>query len=202
MALLEAARVLDRAGVRPPVDTVFAWFGSHERGLYGSSVFANANAALLQRAIAMVQLDCLTHPLDGMTGRLVSEAQSYRAFGDARVPLPNALAGLSARAGVSLAPLEITGAASDNSSFDGFDVPSANTILLAEGMTEVHVDGHLHDPYDDLPLVELHRDDLADLASVALTAVVELPRGRHRFAPRPRRRAGPSSSRATPRRST
>lgn len=177
VALLEAARILDRAGVRPPVDTVFAWFGSHERGLYGSSVFANANAGLLQRAIAMVQLDCLTHPLDGMSGRLVSEAQSYRAFGDARVLLPDALAGLSARAGVSLAPLEIMGAASDNSSFDGFDVPSANTIFLAEEMTEVHVDGHLHDPYDDLPLVELHRDDLADLASVALTAVVELPRG-------------------------
>lgn len=177
VALLEAARILDGAGVKPPVDTVFAWFGSHERGLYGSSVFANANAALLQRAIAMVQLDCLTHPLDGMTGRLVSEAQSYRAFGDARVPLPNALADLSARAGVSLAPLEIMGAASDNSSFDGFDVPSANTIVLAEEMTEVHIDGHLHDPYDDLPLVELHRDDLADLASVVLTAVVELPRG-------------------------
>ncbi|MCJ1883193.1 M28 family metallopeptidase, partial [Pseudomonas nitroreducens] len=49
VALLEAARVLDVAGVRPPVDTVFAWFGSHERGLYGSSVFANANAALLGR---------------------------------------------------------------------------------------------------------------------------------------------------------
>jgi hypothetical protein len=85
-ALLEAARILDGAGVKPPVDTVFAWFGSHERGLYGSSVFANANAALL-------------------------------------------------------------------------------------------LDGHLHDPYDDLPLVELHRDDLADLVSVVLTAVVELPRG-------------------------
>ncbi|HYN40991.1 MAG TPA: M28 family peptidase [Thermoanaerobaculia bacterium] len=176
VALLEAARVLDRAGVKPPVDTVFAWFGSHERGLYGSSVFTNANAGLLQRAVAMVQLDCLTHPLDGMAGRMVSEAQSYRAFGDARVPLPNALAGLSARAGVSLAPLEITGAASDNSSFDGFDVPSANTIFLSDAMIEVHIDGHLHDPYDDLPLVEQHADDLADLAKIALTAVVELPR--------------------------
>ncbi len=176
VALLEAARVLDRAGVRPPVDTVFAWFGSHERGLYGSSVFANANSGLLQRSVAMVQLDCLTHPLDGMTGRLVSEAQSYRAFGDARVPMPVALAGLAARAGVRVDAAEISGITSDNSSFDGFDVPSANTIFLADAMTEVHVDGHLHDPYDDLPLVELHGDDLADFAKVALTAVVELPR--------------------------
>ncbi len=176
MALLEAARVLDAAGVRPPVDTVFAWFGSHERGLYGSSVFANANAALLRRAVAMVQLDCLTHPLDGMTGRLVSEGASSRAFGDVRIPVPSALSGLAARAGVSLLPAETFGIVSDNSSFDGFDVPSANTIFLADGMTEVHVDGHLHDPYDDLPLVALHGDDLADLANVALTAVVELPR--------------------------
>lgn len=176
-ALLEAARVLDAAGVRPPVDAVFAWFGSHERGLYGSSVFANANAGLLQRAVAMVQLDCLTHPLDGMTGQWVSEAQSYRAFGDARVPLPATLAGLAARSGVSVAPYEVSGIVSDNSSFDGFDVPSANTILLDVAMTEVHVDGHLHDPYDDLPLAELHRDDLADLARIALTAVVELPKG-------------------------
>ena len=177
VALLEAVRVLDEAGVRPPVDTVFAWFGSHERGLYGSSVFANANSPLLRRSVAMVQLDCLTHPLDGMRGAWVSEAQSYRAFGDARVPLPNALAGLAARVGVSVSPWELSGAASDNSSFDGFDVPSANTILLDASMTEVHVDGHLHDPYDDLPLAELHREDLADLARIALTAVTELPRG-------------------------
>ena len=177
VALLEAARVLDVAGVRPPVDTVFAWFGSHERGLYGSSVFANANAALLGRAVAMVQLDCLTHPLDGMTGRLVSEGASSRAFGDPRVPMPSALSALAARAGVSLSPAESSGIVSDSSSFDGFDVPSANTILLAEGMTEVHVDGHLHDPYDDAALVGLHGEDLADLANVALAAVVELPRG-------------------------
>lgn len=177
VALLEAARVLDEAGVRPPVDTVFAWFGSHERGLYGSSVFANARSALLRRSVAMVQLDCLTHPLDGMRGAWVSEAQSYRAFGDARVPLPSAFAALAERAGVSVFPWELSGAASDNSSFDGFDVPSANTILLDASMTEVHVDGHLHDPYDDLPLAELHREDLADLARIALTAVTELPRG-------------------------
>jgi hypothetical protein len=177
VALLEAARVLDAAGVRPPVDTVLAWFGSHERGLYGSSWFANANAPLLARAVAMVQLDCLTHPLDGMPARLVSEGASYRAFGDARVPMPTALSSLAARAGVSLTAAEVAGIVSDNSSFDGFDVPAANTILLSEAMSEVHVDGHLHDPYDDLPLVALHAADLADFATVALTAVVELPRG-------------------------
>lgn len=176
VALLEAARVLDRTGVRPPVDTVLAWFGSHERGLYGSSAFANAQAGLLKRAVAMVQLDCLTHLLDGLTGHWASEAQSYRAFGDARIPMPVALSGLAARAGVSLAPWEISGAVSDNSSFDGFDVPAANTYFLDERMAEAHVDGHLHSPYDDLPAVEPHRDDLADLARIALTAVVELPR--------------------------
>lgn len=175
VALLEAARVLDAAGVRPPVDTVFAWFGSHERGLYGSSVFANANAGLLRRAVAMVQLDCLTHPLDGMPAVMVSEGVTYRAFGDARLPLPAALSRVRARAAATLVPYEISGAASDNSSFDGFDVPSANTIWLSAAMTEVHVDGHLHDPYDDLPLAALHRAELVEFARIALAAVVDLP---------------------------
>lgn len=190
-ALLQAARALDAARERPPVETVFLLFGSHERGLYGSSAFAAASSELLDRAVAMLQLDCLTHPLDGLGGSLVFEARSYRSLGETRLPFPEALAGLAARQGVGLPVVEAAGVVSDNSSFDGFDVPSADTIFLSEAMAEVHVDGHLHDPYDDLPLASLHARDLADLAKVALTFVLDLPREAPalRVTPRPDRRA-------------
>ena len=51
MALLEAARAFDAWGVRPPVDVWLCWFGSHERGMYGSTAFALAHQdlAVLQR---------------------------------------------------------------------------------------------------------------------------------------------------------
>ncbi|KAA0251885.1 MAG: Zn-dependent exopeptidase M28 [Acidobacteria bacterium] len=191
VALLETARVLDESRERPPVETVLVFFGSHERGLYGSSAFAAARSDLLDRAVAMLQLDCLTHPLDGLGGSLVLEARSHRALGDPRLPFPEALAALSARQGVGLAVWEAAGIVSDNSSFDGFDVPATDTIFASESMTEVHVEGHLHDPYDDVPLVALHRDDLADFARVALTFVLDLPReaGDLRPTPAPDRRA-------------
>lgn len=175
VALLAAARALDSGRVRPPVDTVLLWFGSEERGLYGSSVFAASNSELLHRSIAMVQLDCLTHLLDGMSGGLVLESSSYRSLGDRRFPLLEAMRDLAAPLGVWLYPLEFSGIASDNSSFDGFDVPSGNTIFLSTAMTEVHVDGHLHDPYDDMPLARLHGKELVDMAAVALGAVLDLP---------------------------
>ena len=191
VALLEAARALDGAREQPPVETVFLFFGSHERGLYGSSVFAAGSSELLDRSVAMLQLDCLTHPLDGLGGGLVFEARSFRALGDPRLPFPEALAGLSARQGVGLGVVEASGIVSDNSSFDGFDVPSADTVFVSEAMTEVHVDGHLHDPYDDMPLAALHGDDLADFARVALAFVLDLPREAPalRLPPRPDRRA-------------
>lgn len=174
-ALLAAARALDEGFTRPPVDTVLLWFGSHERGLYSSSVFAASHSELLDRAIAMVQLDCLTHLLDGMSGGLVLEGTSYRAVGDSRLPLPEAMRDLASPLGVGLYPLEASGVVSDNSSFDGFDVPSGNTVFLSMAMNEVHVDGHLHDPYDDMPLARLHGRELVDLAAVALGAILDLP---------------------------
>ncbi|HNX50769.1 MAG TPA: M28 family peptidase, partial [Thermoanaerobaculaceae bacterium] len=50
VALLEAARALDSTGRRPPVDTTMCWFGSEERGLYGSSEFVLSHQELVDRA--------------------------------------------------------------------------------------------------------------------------------------------------------
>jgi hypothetical protein len=190
VVLLETARVLNEDGTKPPTNVYLLWFGSHERGLYGSAVFAQANAGLLRRAVGMLQVDCLTHPLDGMPGGLVLEAMSYRTFGDVRLPFPEALQRRAARLGVRLAVVEVTGAVSDNSSFSGYGVPNADTLFLSEAMSEVHVDGHLHDPYDDMPLAGQHGRELSAMTAVALTALLDLPQGGDlRVAPPPAFRA-------------
>jgi hypothetical protein len=41
-ALLEVARALDRSRTVPPIDLHLVWFGSHERGMYGSAIFTSA----------------------------------------------------------------------------------------------------------------------------------------------------------------
>lgn len=175
VALLEAVGVLGRWRIRPPTDVHVLWFGSHERGLYGSSVFALSHTDLLHRAVGMLQVDCLTHPLDGLPGEFVLEAQSYRALGDTRLPFPEAMTRHAARLGVSLRVEEVVGAISDNSSVEGFGVPNADTLYSSPSMTEVHVEGHLHDPYDDMPLAELHARELAGMATIALAAIFYLP---------------------------
>lgn len=175
VALLEAVRSLEDARATPPVDVRVLWFGSHERGLYGSGAFTQANSELLDRAIAMLQIDCLTHPLDGLEAALVFEAQSYAGLGDARLPFPETLQRLAARHGVRLWVADVQGVASDNNSFAGYGVPNADTIYLSEAMSEVHVEGHLHDPYDDMPLAELHQAELSGMATTALTAIFDLP---------------------------
>jgi len=175
VTLLEVARTLDGDRVTPPTDVHLLFFGSHERGLYGSSAFVAENSELLDRAVAMLQTDCLAHPLDGFTGELVLEAPSYRAFGDSRLPFPVALQQAAARVGVRLGVLEVAGLVSDNSSFAGLGVPAADQIFLDASMQEVHVEGHLHDPYDDLPLAALHAEELRSMAKVALAAALDLP---------------------------
>jgi len=191
VALLEAARLLGERGVRPPTDVHLLWFGSHERGLYGSSVFAQSHTNLLHRAVGMLEIDCLSHPLDGLPGELVLQAQSYRALGDTRLPFLEAMSRQAARLGVRLGVDEVFGIVSDNGSVEGFGVPNADTLYYSPAMNEVHVEGHLHDPYDDMPLAEQHGRELADMATVALAAALYLPLDgvEHRVTPAPAVRA-------------
>ncbi len=191
VALLEAARLLGERGLRPPTDVHILWFGSHERGLYGSSVFAQSHTDLLHRTVGMLQVDCLSHPLDGLPGELVLQAQSYRALGDTRLPFLEAVTRHAARLGVALGVDEVVGAISDNSSVEGFGVPNADTLYDSPSMSDVHVEGHLHDPYDDMPLAELHARELANMATVAFAAILDLPLDgvEYRVTPVPARRA-------------
>ena len=56
MALLEIARVLDLARLRPPTDIYLVWFGCHERGMHGSPHFAATHQDVLDRALAIIEL--------------------------------------------------------------------------------------------------------------------------------------------------
>jgi hypothetical protein len=171
--LLETARVLDQAQVRPPIDLYLAFFGSHERGLYGSSVFVNRNSELLDRTIAMLQTDCLTHPLDGIEASLYLEAWPYTYFGNREMPWPDYLAAGAEDMDIATEPLEVLGLVSDNSSFAGSNVPGVNFIFMNPyEMEEVHRDGHLHDPYDSIDLARLEGPALEAMARVAVMAAV------------------------------
>ncbi len=174
VGLLGVARALDRARAVPPVDVVLVWFGSHERGLYGSANFTARHGDILDRAIAMLQMDCLGHPLDGLVNEIWLETWSYQVHGDASIPWPSYLFSAAAEHGVATQTADVHGLVSDNSSFAGFGVPQANMIFMDPSEpVEVHYANHLHDPYDGMELARLEGQALADMTTVLLTAALE-----------------------------
>lgn len=191
--LLEVARVLDAARFRPPIDLYLACFGSEELGLYGSAHFASTHQELLDRAVGMLQFDCLSYPLDGIEASLDLVGWSYGRLGDDRLAWPDYLAQAAARQGV---PVEVSNsytAWSDNSSFAGYDVPNADLIYMNEAEMEatgsLHYGAHIHDPYDTIDLVQ--GDLFEQMARVALAAVVDTggDAPSARVTPKPDRRA-------------
>jgi hypothetical protein len=84
------------------------------------------------------------------------------------------------------------GVVSDNSSFAGYDVPSADLVFINPyEMEEVHYDGHMHDPYDTIELALEEADTLEAMARVALAAALRTGRDDPvlRVTPPPDRRA-------------
>ena len=190
--LLEVARVLDAARIRPPVDLVLCWTGTHERGLYGSQNFLVTHQELLDRTVAMLQIDCLTRPLDGLRGELLLETWPYGRFGDGRILWRDYLAGAATPLGVAAIPISFYSLASDNTLYSGFDVPNANLIFWDPSSNlEVHYAGHLHDPYDTAALVRDVAVAFEDMARIALVAALETGREAPplRVTPAPTRRA-------------
>jgi hypothetical protein len=193
--LLEVARVLDAAQIQPAVDLYLVWFGSEELGLYGSYHFVSTHQKLLDRTLAMLQIDCLTHPLDGIDAYLNLVTWSYGRLGDDRLTWPDYLAQTVDRQGVGTYAVNYYGIESDNSAFAGFDVPNANLIYMdfphMERLGGVHYAGHIHDPYDTVELAREVGDVLERMAQVALAAALETGREDPilRVAPRPDRHA-------------
>jgi hypothetical protein len=190
VTLLEVAKAINSARVRPPVDLYLTWFGSHERGVYGSASFAPANQELLDRTLAMLQTDCLSRPLDGFNAEIYIETWPYGRFGNASTTWPSFLTSEAAEHGVSAAPIPYYGLGSDHGNFASSDVPNANMIYMDLDMPEVHYDGHLHDPYETVELAAEVADVLEDMAKVALTAALQTHEAVNlRVTPSPDRRA-------------
>ncbi len=194
VVLLEVARVLDAAHVQPPVDLYLVWFGSEEITLYGSAHFVATHQELLDRTLAMLQIDCLTRPLDGISAYLDLVTWSYGRLGDGRLTWPDYLAQAAARRGVEPFSRDVPQVYSDNSTFAGFDVPNADLIYEGPAMETTggfHYAGHVHDPYDTVELAREMGDVLEQMAQVALVAALETGRDSPplRVAPTPDRRA-------------
>jgi len=191
-ALIEVARALDRARIVPPVDLHLVWFGSHERGVYGSAQFVARHSELIDRSLAMLQMDCLGRPVDDISNFITLEAWPYGRFGDDRLPWSDFLEEAALDRGIPTEPVPYYGLVSDNSNFAAFDLPNANLIYMNPyNILEVHYDNHLHDPYDTVELAAEVGDVFEDMAAVMLTAALqtagEAPR--LRITPEPDRRA-------------
>ncbi len=191
--LLEVARVLDRARTVPPSDLYLVWFGSEERGLYGSFAFTASHSDLLDRTIAMVQMDCLAHPLDGLANYLTLLTWTYARFGDDRLLLPAYLERIAAPETTLIETVpNIYGLGSDHGSFAAYNVP--NTHMIYENPyseLQVHYANHFHDPYDTMELAEIEVDVLQDMAQLVLAAALRIPVDdpQLRSTPEPDRRA-------------
>lgn len=175
--LLEMARVLNETGYQPGVTTYLVWFGSEELGLYGSQTFAARHQELLDKAIAMIQIDCLTRPLDGLTGVLTFSYWSYGEYGDSSHPLATFLEEQASRVGISAWTLEEPSASSDNSSFQGFGVPNIDMIrwvIEEESAGGIHGAGVIHAPYDDMERARESQDAFFQMAQIAMRSLVSL----------------------------
>jgi hypothetical protein len=195
VALLEVARVLDVARIRPEVDVYLVWFGCHERGMHGSPHFAATHQEVLDRALAIIELDALARPLDGIAEAVNLESWSYGRFGDERIPFPEYLSERVARLGVDALTWDMPGLLSDVSGFVGYDVPNAllDNLNFEEmrDFPSLHYPSHWHDPYDTVELAYDVRDVYEDLTRIMLAAVIETPSGAPelRVTPTPDRRA-------------
>ena len=194
VVLLEVARVLDAARAQPPVDLYLVWFGSEEIILYGSAHFVATHQELLDRTLAMLQIDCLAHPLDGISANLDLVTWSYGRLGDNRLTWPDYLAQAAARRGVKTFQRDVPEVYSDNSAFSGFDVPNADLVYEWQAMETTggfHYAGHVHDPYDTVELAREVGDVLEQMAQVALVAALETGQDNPalRVAPSPDQRA-------------
>jgi hypothetical protein len=181
-ALLEIARVIDESQSIPPVDIYLAWFGGHEIGTYGSAFFAATHQELLDRTLALYQMDCLGRPMDNKTSKITMVYTSYGRFGNESQPIPDFLTGIAADQGIELDSLVEYGLIADNSNFDLFNVPNFDLLYLnkgdwyTRGSGYIHYANHFHDPYETVEEASLVGDIFVEMTKVMLTAAWETGR--------------------------
>jgi Zn-dependent M28 family amino/carboxypeptidase len=174
--LLEIARVLDAAQVQPPTDLYLAWFGSEELGLLGSAHFASTHQDVVGRAVAMLQIDCLTYPLEGIDAELTLVTWSGSPLGEERHAWPAYLAEAARLHGVPVGIEDVAEVYSDNHVFGLSAVANADLIYIdgpaMEATGSLHYAAHIHDPYDSVELVRGKADVIVQMARIALTAAL------------------------------
>jgi hypothetical protein len=153
-ALVEVARALDRSRTVPPIDLHLS--------------------ELIDRSLAMLQMDCLGRPVDEISNYITLESWPYGRFGDDRLTWGDYLDGAVSGRGIATEPFAWYGLVSDNSNFTALDLPNANLIYMNPyDETEVHYANHLHDPYDTVELADEVGDVYQEMAEVLLTAALE-----------------------------
>jgi len=176
----------------PPIDIHLVWFGSHERGIYGSANFVTTHSDLIDRSLAMLQMDCLGRPVDEIDDFVTLETWTYGRFGDNRMTWPNYLEAAATTRGIATLPISFYGLVSDNTNFNAVDLPNANLIYMNPyDIFEIHYDNHLHDPYDTMELASQVDEEFLQMAQVMLTAALQTGADapRLRVTPEPDRRA-------------
>ena len=181
-ALLEIARVVDQSQSQPPVDIYLVWFGGHEIGTYGSAFFAATHQDLLDRTLALYQMDCLGRPMEGKTSKITMVFTSYGRFGDESQPIPDFLTSIAANQGIEVDSMVEFGLIADNSNFDPFNVPNIDLLYLNKGDWQsrgagyIHYANHFHDPYETVEEVSEVGAVFVDMTRVMLTAAWETGR--------------------------
>jgi len=193
--LLEVARVLNKAQTQPPVDLYLVWFGSEEIGLVGAAHFVATHQDLLDRTLAMLEIDDLTRPLDGLNADITLITWPYNRLGDDRLTLPDYLSQAAAQHGVSVLSEGVNYFHTEGIAFNAFDVPNADLIYTDDPAFDAaggwHYAAQVHSPYDTVEQARVMGDELEQMTRVALSAALELGRDlpELRVTNRPDRRA-------------
>ncbi len=174
--LLEIAAAINEAKAVPPMDLYLVWYGSEEIGLLGSANFTAQHEEIIDKLAGMLNIDCLSRPVEGAPATLNFAYGSGSAPGDTNDPWANYLVARAEAAGIPVQQVYLP-LASDNSSFAGYNVANLDLIYDSDSMMNdyngVWFAGHLHDPYDETALVRQVQPQLEQMAQIALdTALI------------------------------
>jgi carboxypeptidase Q len=134
IAVLEAARILKAAGVRPKRTIRFVLFSGEEEGLFGSQEYVFAHERELDRIQALLVLDNGTGRITGMA--LQGHDELRELWGSMFAPIVSSLGPLAVRSGIK------TG--TDHLAFIPRGVPGFNYDQLSRGYDFTH-----HSQVDD-----------------------------------------------------
>lgn len=135
IAVLEAARILEAAGVKPKRTIRFVLFAGEEEGLFGSQAYAEAHAKELARFQAVLVLDNGTGRITGMT---------LQGREDLRDLWKRMLAPVVSLGGGQLTVSSGNKTGTDHLSFLPYGVPAFNYDQLTRGYQWTH-----HSQIDD-----------------------------------------------------